>query len=371
MECKCGRMPGRLGTALLQPIAWASGYSWGEGGTGKSHRAVQMIGGTPGARWLSLPRYVQEERAAAMEKPEERYDLERKHEKLRGARALVIDDLGAERYTELAGEAVYLLLDERWATGGATIVTSNLAPAQLAEVHGDRIASRCAGLGPTIHLRGGDRRTGASMVPQGPVTEEWRGDHGWIVPRRPGDEAGRTLEREEWKPITRGEIDQIYRDFGLEPPARAMVDRGVAVPSLQDVEARRAKLRDQAARIAEEEVGSGAEPLMPTAEQAERIRELERGPQAPAEPQVTVRPGLFRVPLANAQGNERVTDADSGHPGFVYRGEGDRLTVAARDRPDADVIGNIVRRLSDGTVLVELSTEALAKIGWERPVAPR
>lgn len=60
---------------------------------------------------------------------------------LRAVPVLALDDLGAERTTEWAGEQLYELLNYRYVRHAPTIITSNLAPGQLAD---ERLASRLA-----------------------------------------------------------------------------------------------------------------------------------------------------------------------------------------------------------------------------------
>jgi len=76
-------------------------------------------------------------------------------------RFLVIDDLGAERHTDLVQEALYDLLDYRAGHRLPTVITSNFSLDRVAEHYGDfgeRIASRIAGMGEILALQGRDRR---------------------------------------------------------------------------------------------------------------------------------------------------------------------------------------------------------------------
>jgi hypothetical protein len=262
MDCECSRIPARLGAALRAPREWGSGYLHGPGGTGKSFRALQQLawGGSRGAeaRWISLPRYVAEERRAAMMRPEEAEDLLLAHATLRLAPFLVIDDLGAERYTELAAEALYLLLDERWATERPTIVTSNLTPAQLAEIHGDRIASRCLGLGTPTHLSGADRRAAENVPDDWELPLGWKSLGGWIWRVKP-TASPEPEKPEPWYPITRKEIEKIHAELGVPGPAwvGTVAAGDVRVLTPEQIEQRR---QDQKRKLAEAELGSAAEP---------------------------------------------------------------------------------------------------------------
>jgi len=80
-----------------------------------------------------------------------------------GARVpfLVLDDLGAEKVSDFVLQTLYDLLDRRYGECLDTLITSNLTLEGLAVHylgHGDRLASRIAGMGPTLILRGKDRR---------------------------------------------------------------------------------------------------------------------------------------------------------------------------------------------------------------------
>ena len=70
---------------------------------------------------------------------------------------LILDDLGAEKFTEWVAEAVYDLIDHRYAWMKPTIITSNLDPVRLSELFGARLASRISS-GRVVHLTGRDRR---------------------------------------------------------------------------------------------------------------------------------------------------------------------------------------------------------------------
>jgi DNA replication protein DnaC len=69
---------------------------------------------------------------------------------------LFLDDLGAERGTEYAGERISALLSSRWDAELPTAITTNLAPKDLATINA-RVASRvCSGV--LIGLSGRDQR---------------------------------------------------------------------------------------------------------------------------------------------------------------------------------------------------------------------
>lgn len=60
------------------------------------------------------------------------------------AELLVLDDLGAEKSTEYSIQTLYTIISRRNRMEAQTIVTTNLSVRQIAEVLGDRIASRLA-----------------------------------------------------------------------------------------------------------------------------------------------------------------------------------------------------------------------------------
>jgi len=74
---------------------------------------------------------------------------------------LVIDDLGTERDTPLVAEALYSILDYRGGHRLSTLITSNFKLSIIASQYGDygeRLASRIAGMGRGLELKGKDKR---------------------------------------------------------------------------------------------------------------------------------------------------------------------------------------------------------------------
>lgn len=76
----------------------------------------------------------------------------------REAPLLFIDDLGAEKPSEWTTEVLYRIIDHRYNYMLPTIVASNLPPAELAGVIGDRLASRLTEMCRTVIIKGDDRR---------------------------------------------------------------------------------------------------------------------------------------------------------------------------------------------------------------------
>ena len=73
---------------------------------------------------------------------------------------LHLDDVGAENSTDWVLEQLYSIVNTRYEEQRALVVTSNLAPDELAEQIGERTVSRMTELCPVqIPLYGADRRT--------------------------------------------------------------------------------------------------------------------------------------------------------------------------------------------------------------------
>lgn len=74
------------------------------------------------------------------------------------ADVVLLDDVGAEKRSDWTAERLDLLIDYRWREGARSIITSNLAPAQLAEHLGERSYSRLRDDVCAIHVKGEDHR---------------------------------------------------------------------------------------------------------------------------------------------------------------------------------------------------------------------
>lgn len=74
------------------------------------------------------------------------------------ADVLLLDDLGAAHITSWNADAAYRLIDHRWAHRLPTILTSNLAAAEITAVLGPRLTSRLVGMCQRVALTGTDRR---------------------------------------------------------------------------------------------------------------------------------------------------------------------------------------------------------------------
>jgi DNA replication protein DnaC len=71
---------------------------------------------------------------------------------------LLLDDIGAEKGSEWVSERLYELVDARYEARLPIICTSNRKPEKLAEVVGERVASRLHEMCEVLPVLGGDRR---------------------------------------------------------------------------------------------------------------------------------------------------------------------------------------------------------------------
>jgi DNA replication protein DnaC len=78
--------------------------------------------------------------------------------RLVAAPRVMVDDLGTEKATDWTRERLDLLIDARWSAMLPLIVTTNLAPPDLAEHLGPRAYSRLIGGAVVLALTGHDRR---------------------------------------------------------------------------------------------------------------------------------------------------------------------------------------------------------------------
>ncbi len=141
-----------LGSALATAREYAAApaglltLSGKQKGAGKTHLAVAIAWecaerGESVAYW-SVPDLLDHLRSAFHADAAESYDS--LYERARSVRLLVLDDLGADTSTAWAWGKVGQLVDHRYRTGAATVITTNLSLAELGAVE-DRIASRLMG----------------------------------------------------------------------------------------------------------------------------------------------------------------------------------------------------------------------------------
>lgn len=130
----------------------------GEAGTGKTHIAAGIVNRlltTPGWRplYYVVPDLLDQLRSISFREGQER---DRDWKAIREASVLVLDDYGTEKGSEWADEALFKLLDYRYANRLPLVVTTNLLweemPARIASRLQDRAFSR------VVTLRQGDYR---------------------------------------------------------------------------------------------------------------------------------------------------------------------------------------------------------------------
>lgn len=167
------RVPRRYATARPDAIAtaWATAATAspdetrsllvvGPTGTGKTHyaysvlRALAEVGGT--TKWAA---YTAADLYARL-RPRTGRDSEAEFETIADATVLFVDDLGAAKLTEWTEEVTYRLINHRYEECLPGLFTSNVPPAQLRDVLGERIASRLTEMCERVVLKGDDRRKG-------------------------------------------------------------------------------------------------------------------------------------------------------------------------------------------------------------------
>lgn len=97
----------------------------------------------------------------AMLRPRNGVDSEEVFEYFADSNLLLIDDLGAAKYSEWTEEVNYRLVNHRYNHQLTTIFTSNVPPKDLATHLGERVASRLTEMCDQVVLTGQDRRAAA------------------------------------------------------------------------------------------------------------------------------------------------------------------------------------------------------------------
>jgi DNA replication protein DnaC len=135
----------------------------GSTGVGKTHEAYgamrELAVTGVSARWAVT---TAADLYAAL-RPRHGVDSEAEFDRYRGARLLLIDDLGADRKpTEFTEEVNFRLINHRYENHLPTLITSNVGPAELAGRLGDRVTSRLAEMCERVPMKGNDRRRRAA-----------------------------------------------------------------------------------------------------------------------------------------------------------------------------------------------------------------
>jgi DNA replication protein DnaC len=95
-------------------------------------------------------------------RPRDGEDSHDTFQRVANAHLLVLDDLGAAKWTEWIEEITYRLINHRYEECLPSVFTSNLPPAQLRDALGERVASRLTEMCDRIVLKGDDRRKGGA-----------------------------------------------------------------------------------------------------------------------------------------------------------------------------------------------------------------
>lgn len=145
----------------------------GPTGTGKTHAGYGLIAEAVKVVWtnrvgvMRLPGWralTHADLCAALRPRGRDYDPEAELERLRRYDLLMVDDFGTAKITEFVEEATYRLVNARYEDMRPTIFTSNLAPDELREAVGDRIASRLVESCTRVVLDGPDRRRAQAVA---------------------------------------------------------------------------------------------------------------------------------------------------------------------------------------------------------------
>jgi DNA replication protein DnaC len=142
------------------PRATPSLLILGATGTGKTHLAYAIVRavaetGTPAAiGWRAT---TAADLYAALQ-PRPGVDSETEFRTYARSPLLFLDDLGAAKGSEWTEQITYRLINYRYEQCLPSIVTSNVPPADLREVVGERVASRLFEMTVRVSLKGDDRR---------------------------------------------------------------------------------------------------------------------------------------------------------------------------------------------------------------------
>jgi DNA replication protein DnaC len=131
----------------------------GATGTGKTHQAYGAFRWLAGTGWPPVAwRAVEAAELFALMRPGGTPDAEAAFAALADAPLLLLDDLGAARWSEFAEEVAYRLVNARYTDALPMIVTSNVRPEAFTGTFGARIASRLREMCVLVDLGLTDRR---------------------------------------------------------------------------------------------------------------------------------------------------------------------------------------------------------------------
>lgn len=146
-----------LTEALNKPEDAPSLLLVGPTGTGKTwqaYGALRRLTTTHGGDWLA----IREADLFSNLRPRPDLNTAAELKRYRQADLLLIDDIGTAKTSEWTEGITYDLIDDRWREARLSIFTTNVRPADLREILGDRIASRLSQICTVVVLDGPDRR---------------------------------------------------------------------------------------------------------------------------------------------------------------------------------------------------------------------
>jgi DNA replication protein DnaC len=134
-------------------------FLYGPTGTGKTHLATAMmrafIEQGQDCQYVTVPELLMRlKRSFDLSQPSSEEELLVNY----STSILILDDLGVGPITEWVRQVIHLLLDKRDRYLKPTILVSNLGLEEVADLFGEPIASRIAGMCQIARLEGEDRR---------------------------------------------------------------------------------------------------------------------------------------------------------------------------------------------------------------------
>ena len=126
-------------------------------GTGKTHLAVAILHAILDKNYPGLFITVPDLLAEIRKSYNGDQDSE-KIQKVKSAKFLVLDDLGAEKTTDWVQEQLYMIINYRYEYELPTVITSNLDIGQLSQKVGERTTSRLLEMCYGVKLNGEDYR---------------------------------------------------------------------------------------------------------------------------------------------------------------------------------------------------------------------
>ena len=136
-------------------------YLYGSTGVGKTYN-LKILAEKKGHKFYTAPKFLNEiaqlRMQSSMDKMVYTENQNRISWMLSGERAVILDDLGAEKLSERKLEDLYTLVDNLYENGKTLLISSNLSLAELEQKVGDRVCSRINGMCHVVELSGEDKR---------------------------------------------------------------------------------------------------------------------------------------------------------------------------------------------------------------------